>query len=167
MRDGRRKALRVADGPQRQKAAVATAGDAHARLIHIRLRGNVIRPGHHVRIVAIAPVFLDGPAMRFAIAVPTARVTEMHHVILSRQQVKFVHEDVPVLQPGATMDFQHRCVRLRRIEPRRRHYPALHIVTVDALDPYALHIAQIDFIQPVAVDARQLLPLFPIRVTAP
>src|SRR6185369_11340711 len=97
LRAGGLEALRVADGPAREKSAVAAAEHAEPLGIDERIAGErLVERGHHVRVVAPTPVADDRLRESLAVALAAPRVRVDHGVARSGVHLELVEEVVAV-----------------------------------------------------------------------
>ena len=94
--------------------------------------------------------------MRLAVAASAARVAEIDHVALRRQEVELVHEKLAILRQRPAVDFQDRRVFLLCVEAGREHDPALQVVLVRPLEPDFLDLRKLERLEQSPVDARQV-----------
>src|SRR5207245_10671194 len=106
-------ALRVPDGPARQKSAVASAEHAEPIRVDERVaRERFVERGHHVRVVAPAPVPDHGLGEGLTVPLTAPRIRVDDRIAGAGVHLELVEEIVAVLSVRATVDVEKRGVAM-------------------------------------------------------
>src|SRR5262249_45583138 len=152
----------MADDPARHEAAVAAAEDAQTLGIdEVAPAQGLVETGHHVLVVAAAPVADHATGEFLAIAMAPAWVREDDHVAGSGVNLELVEEAVPVLRVRTAVDVQEGWVPLSRLVAERPHDPAIELDSA-ALVAEALRPGQCRLRFPLAIQIGELALAAPV-----
>jgi hypothetical protein len=124
-REGRAKAVGVADHPRGEHAPAGPAGDEQVPLVDVALRDHRVHPGVQVVKVVARVRMVDQVPELLAVARAAARIGVQHHEAGRGHQLLLLVEPVAVVRERAPVDLEDQGILPARVEARGLDDPAM------------------------------------------